>query len=175
MGYDDKFTKYVKTLLEADDDIDFDEVNDEDMNLSDEDDDTVDDIEDIDEDDDEDFDLSDEDQVDPEDETFGDVDEIRANRNKLMTAFNKINVDTYVELVAYEPDPAFIRSVRPKLNITDKMVYLDRDKYDKGTAKLALSEVFYNDLKSIATKLGLVITWQDGEDGLYGVIDTSDD
>jgi hypothetical protein len=171
-----EFNKYMDMLLEAAaDEIDFDDVNDE-LQPGDEDDAKVEDVDDVDdEDDDEDFDLSDEDVADEDNEEFGNVDDVRENRNKLMTAFNKINVDTYVELVAYEPDPAFIRSIRPKLKITDKMVYLDRDKYDKGTARLALSEIFYNDIKSIAAKLGLNVVWQDGEDGLYGVVDTIDE
>lgn len=169
--FNERFKHYINKLTEADPgEID----KNADLDLGSEEDGTVVDVDDVEEDDDldeEDFDLSgDEDEGDQ----YSNESEFIEKRDELITNFNEINKDSYITLEVYQPDENFVRSIKPKLVITDKMVYLDWEKYNSGVAELALNEVFYNDVKSIAAKLGVEVEWRSADEGEYGVISLID-
>lgn len=98
--------------------------------------------------------------------------EAKLKRDKIIDEFNKKNDDSYFRLLPYEPNSNFKRSFKVVLLVDDKLLYLDAEKYKEGKTFMALSDIFFNDVKSIASRHSVRdVKWEQNDDGYYGVIE----
>lgn len=92
-----------------------------------------------------------------------------AMRNKLIDKFNEENEnESNIILKPYDIGVSK-RNFIVILNIDEP--YFDERKYESGEIELKLNEIFYNDLKSICSEVGIKrITWKKNADIKYGEI-----
>ena len=90
-------------------------------------------------------------------------------RNKLIDKFNEENEnESNIVLKPYELGVSK-RGFIVVLDIDEP--YFDERKYQNGEIELSLNDIFYNDLKSICSDIGIKrITWKKNNDVKYGEI-----
>lgn len=90
-------------------------------------------------------------------------------RDKLIEKFNKENEnESNLILKPYDIGNS-VKNFIVVLDIDEP--YFEEQKYDNGEADLKLNNIFYNDLKSICSDIGIKrITWKKNSDVKYGEI-----
>lgn len=109
------------------------------------------------------------------DDKFGYGDEKENHTEALATFikhFNHMNNNTPFFLAPYTPDDKFYRSFTVCMEVTNSMIYFDREKYETGMTHLELNDAFYADLRRVAKDNGISrISWDANEDTKYGSIE----
>ena len=98
--------------------------------------------------------------------------EYKKVRDDLISTFNSENEDvSKIRLASYEPFPTYIKSIKVVMEVDKEEPYLDKEKYNDGTTSIDLNDIFYNDVLSVAKKLGVKdIEWKSDDDTKFGVI-----
>ena len=101
---------------------------------------------------------------------------IKEIRDRFIEEFNAENEGkTRLKIAAYEPFNDFIKSIKVTYEIDPEEIYLAKDKYDDGDAWLELNDIFFKDINSVASKLGIKrIEWKRDDDARFGNLILSD-